>query len=69
MPTEKRSKIVTTNEFVVIREQVYPVDTERQIARARIALRDAGLQEVLIWHGDSSCPDSFEDRGLKLFVD
>mgnify|MGYP000166779489 CR=1 FL=1 len=46
---------------------VYPIDTAEQIAVARAALREAGLDKAAVYAGDPECPDSYT-TGAVLFA-
>lgn len=46
--------------------QVMPIDTAAEIADARFALAEAGIDRASVYHGDPNDPDSYRDPVLVL---
>lgn len=57
-----------TTSFILIGSDSYPVDTLAEIDEAAIALRDAGLAEARVWHGDPDDPDAYEDSVQRIYA-
>lgn len=45
--------------YVVINEELYPVDTPDQIDTAQTALVNVGQYSARVYAGDPECPDSY----------
>lgn len=65
---ERNSGERSDNMYIVIQGETFLCNTAPQIRAAQIALKDAGLSEELVWHGEPESPDSYQDDHLKVFA-
>lgn len=52
--------------YVIIKEETFPIDTDREISEARLALLDAGLEKAYVYAGDPYCPGSYRTSSVLL---
>ncbi len=47
--------------YILIDGEPHLTDTDDEVQAAREALRDAGVENAPLYHGDPDCPDSYRD--------
>lgn len=55
-------------QYILIGDETYPLDTGEQIIAARQALREAGLESAPVWYGEPGSPDTYKSTVHTLFA-